>query len=213
MSSVVGCHNGGSGDIDMYRGFALSENVVAVRVAQAAGLKNVIQTARRFGIKAQLQETTNLVLGGHEVTMLEMAGAYGAIANEGIYTQPHAIRRVLDGRDCKNSKDIRTCRVIFDADKDLQPRRIVDASVANTIADLMRGTVEYGTGRAAAIPQATVVGKTGTTDAGRDLWFIGFLPQRRLLAAVWLGNDEGTTGGSSGLAAQVWGEYMGKVIR
>ena len=213
VSSVVGCHNGGSGDIDMYRGFALSENVVAVRVAQAAGLKNVIQTARRFGIKAQLQETTNLVLGGYEVTMLEMAGAYGAIANEGIYTQPHAIRRVLDGRDCKNSKDIRTCRVIFDADKDLQPRRIVDASVANTIADLMRGTVEYGTGRAAAIPQATVVGKTGTTDAGRDLWFIGFLPQRRLLAAVWLGNDEGTTGGSSGLAAQVWGEYMSKVIR
>ncbi len=213
VSGVIGCHNGGSGDIDMYRGFALSENVVAVRVAQAAGLKNVIQTAKRFGIKAKLQESTNLVLGGYEVTMLEMVGAYGAIANEGIYTQPHAIRRVLDGRDCKNSKDIRTCRVIFDADKDLQPRRIVDAGVANTIADLMRGTVEYGTGRAAAIPQATVVGKTGTTDAGRDLWFIGFLPQRRLLAAVWLGNDEGTTGGSSGLAAQVWGEYMGKVVR
>lgn len=213
LSGVVGCHNGGSGDIDMYRGFALSENVVAVRVAQAAGLKNVIQTAKRFGIKAKLQESTNLVLGGYEVTMLEMVGAYGAIANEGIYTEPHAIRRVLDGRDCKNSKDIRTCRVIFDADRDLQPRRIVDAGVANTIADLMRGTVEYGTGRAAAIPQATVVGKTGTTDAGRDLWFIGFLPQRRLLAAVWLGNDEGTTGGSSGLAAQVWGEYMGKVVR
>jgi membrane peptidoglycan carboxypeptidase len=213
VSGVVGCHNGGSGDIDMYRGFALSENVVAVRVAQAAGLNNVIQTAKRFGIKAKLEESTNLVLGAYEVTMLEMVGAYGAIANEGLYTQPHSIKRVLDGRDCKNSKDFRTCRVIFDADKDLQPRRIVDASVANTIADLMRGTVEYGTGRAAAIPQATVVGKTGTTDAGRDLWFIGFLPQRRLLAAVWLGNDEGTTGGSSGLAAQVWGEYMGKVVR
>lgn len=213
VSGVVGCHNGGSGDIDMYRGFALSENVVAVRVAQAAGLKNVIQTAKRFGIKAQLQENTNLVLGGYEVTMLEMVGAYGAIANAGLYTQPHAIKRVLDGRDCKNSKDIRTCRVIFDADKDLQPRRIVDASVANTVTDLMRGTVEYGTGRAAAISQATVVGKTGTTDAGRDLWFIGFIPQRRLLAAVWLGNDEGATGGSSGLAAQVWGEYMGKVVR
>jgi membrane peptidoglycan carboxypeptidase len=197
----------------MYRGFALSENVVAVRVAQAAGLSNVVRTARRFGITASLQESTNLVLGGYEVTMLEMVGAYGAIANSGVYIRPHAIRRVLDGRDCQNPKDRRTCRVIFDDDRDLQPRRVVETSLANTVIDLMRGTVEYGTGKAAGISQATVVGKTGTTDAGRDLWFIGFLPQRNLLTAVWLGNDEGTTGGSSSLAAEVWAAYMGKVVQ
>jgi membrane peptidoglycan carboxypeptidase len=213
LSGVAGCHNGGSGDIDMYRGFALSENVVAVRVAQAAGLNNVARTARRFGITVPLEENTNLVLGGYEVTMLEMVGAYGAIANSGVYIRPHAIKRVLDGRDCQNPKDRRTCRVIFDDGRDLQPRRVVETSLANTMTDLMRGTVQFGTGRAAAIPQATVVGKTGTTDAGRDLWFIGFSPQQSLLTAVWLGNDEGTTGGSSGLAAEVWGAYMSKIVR
>jgi membrane peptidoglycan carboxypeptidase len=210
---IAGCHNGGSGSINMYRGFALSENVVAIRVAESAGLENVIKIARKLGVKSKMEPTSNLVLGGFEVSMLEMVGAYGAIANQGIYRQPHAIVRILDSRDCKKPKDIKTCRVIFDAAQDFPARQAIDANVANTMIDMMTGTVQYGTGRPAAIPQARVVGKTGTTDEGRDLWFIGIVPSRQVVAAVWLGNDEGVTSGSSSLAAQVWSDYMKNAIR
>ncbi len=213
LSGVSGCHNGGSGAIDMYRGFALSENVVAVRVAEAAGFDNVVKMARTLGITTKLEATSNMVLGGNEVKILEMAGAYATVVNEGKYTKPHAIKRILDSADCQNPKDRKTCRVIFDASVYLKPRQAIDSGVASTMVDMMRGVVQYGTGRSAAIPQGTVVGKTGTTDEGRDLWFIGAVPRRNLVTAVWLGNDEGVTNGSSAVAAQVWGDYMRQAIR
>ncbi len=213
LSGVTGCHNGGSGSIDMYRGFALSENVVAVRIAEATGFDNVVKMARTLGITAKLDASSNMVLGGNEVKILEMAGAYATVVNEGKYNKPHAIKRILDSADCKNPKDRQTCRVIFDASTFLKPRQAIDAGVASTMLDMMRGVVQYGTGRAAAIPQGTVVGKTGTTDEGRDLWFIGAVPRKNLVAAVWLGNDEGITRGSSAVAAQVWGDYMRQAVR
>ncbi len=213
LSGLVGCHNGGSGAIDMYRGFALSENVVAVRIAERAGLENVVKMARTLGITAKLDPSSNMVLGGNEVKILEMAGAYATVLNSGKYIKPHAIKRILDSADCKNPKDRQTCRVIFDASTFIKPRQVIDAGVASTMVDMMRGVVQYGTGRPAAIPQGTVVGKTGTTDEGRDLWFIGAVPRSNLLAAVWLGNDEGVTRGSSAVAAGVWGDYMRQAVR
>ncbi len=237
ISGISGCQNGGSGNIDMYRGFALSENPIAVRVAQAAGLENVLKLAKRMGITSDLQANTNLVLGGYEVTMLEMIGAYSAIANQGNYLKPHAIKRILDSRDCQKEEKIEPsspsnsrwqripnsllanknapsfCRVIFEATQDLQARPVITASIANTLIDLMAGSVSYGTGRPAAIPQGTVVGKTGTTDGGRDLWFIGIMPQKNLVTAVWLGNDQGVTSGSSAIAAQAWRNYMQRALR
>ena len=213
VSGVIGCHNGGSGAIDMYRGFALSENVVAVRVADAAGLDNVVKMARNLGITTKLDASNNMVLGGNEVKILEMTGAYAAVINEGKYIKPHAIKRILDSADCQNPKDRKTCRVIFDASTFLKPRQAIDAGVASAMVDMMRGVVQYGSGRSAAIPQGTVVGKTGTTDEGRDLWFIGSVPKRNLVAAVWLGNDEGVTSGSSAVAAQVWSDYMRQAVR
>jgi len=213
LSGIIGCHNGGSGNIDMYRGFALSENVVAVRVAEAAGLENVVKMAKNLGITAKLDASSNMVLGGNEVRILEMAGAYATMVNEGKYIKPHAIKRILDSADCQNPKDRQTCRVIFDASTFIKPRQAIDAGVASAMVDMMRGVVQYGTGRSAAIPQGTAIGKTGTTDDGRDLWFIGAVPRRNLLAAVWLGNDEGVTRGSSAVAAGVWGDYMRQAVR
>jgi membrane peptidoglycan carboxypeptidase len=213
LAGIVGCHNGGSGAIDMYRGFALSENVVAIRVAEAAGFENVVKMAKTLGITTKLDASSNMVLGGNEVKILEMAGAYATVVNEGKYIKPHAIKRILDTNDCKVPKDRQTCRVVFDASNVLKPRQVIDAGVANTMVDMMRGVVQYGTGRPAAIAQGTVVGKTGTTDEGRDLWFIGAVPKKNLVTAVWLGNDQGVTNGSSAVAAQVWGDYMRQAVR
>ncbi len=213
LSGVTGCHNGGSGAIDMYRGFALSENVVAVRVGEATGLDNVVKMAKKLGITSKLDPSTNMVLGGNEVKILEMAGAYATVVNDGKYIKPHAIKRILDSADCQNPKDRKTCRVIFDASTYLKPRQAIDAGVASVMVEMMRGVVQYGTGRSAAIAQGTVIGKTGTTDEGRDLWFIGAVLRRNLVAAVWLGNDQGVTNGSSAVAAQVWGDYMRQAVR
>ena len=154
-----------------------------------------------------------MVLGGNEVKILEMAGAYATVVNQGKYIKPHAIKRILDTNDCKVPKDRQTCRVVFDASNALKPRQVIDAGVANIMVDMMRGVVQYGTGRPAAIAQGTAVGKTGTTDEGRDLWFIGAVPKRNLVTAVWLGNDQGVTNGSSAVAAQVWGDYMRQAVR
>ncbi len=217
VSGVAGCHNGASGSTNMYVGFALSENAIAIRVAQTAGLDNVAKFAEKLGITAPLDRSNNMVLGGNEVSLLEMVGAYATVFNQGVYHKPHAIRRILDSNDCTNRKDrTNTCRVIFDARNDLPAKPLLDSRVASDLQDLMRGVVTNGTGRAARISQAVVMGKTGTTDQARDLWFIGaaVTSPSTITTAIWLGNDEGVTeNGSGAVAAGVWGDYMRLAIR
>ena len=217
VGGVAGCHNGASGSANMYVGFALSENAIAIRVAQAAGLDNVARFAEKLGITAKLDRSNNMVLGGNEVSLMEMAGAYATVFNQGIYNKPHAIRRILDSNDCTNRKDpTNTCRVIFDARKDTPGKPLIDSRIASDLQDLMRGVVTNGTGRAARISQAVVMGKTGTTDQARDLWFIGgaVTSPSTITTAIWLGNDEGVTeNGSGAVAAGVWGNYMRLAVR
>ena len=76
----------------------------------------------------------------------------------------------------------------------------------------MQAVVARGTGRAASIGMGEEAGKTGTTDKNVDLWFIGFIPSRQLVTGIWLGNDNNSpTLGSSGQAAQLWGNYMRQI--
>ena len=78
---------------------------------------------------------------------------------------------------------------------------------------LLQRVVTSGTGRSAAIGLGEG-GKTGTTDRNVDLWFIGVIPNRQLVTGIWLGNDNNSpTSGSSAQAAQLWGNYMGKIAR
>ena len=101
------------GEIDMYRGLAQSENAVAFRVAQDVGLNRVIDTAKSLGIKSPLTASPGLVIGESEVTVLEITGAYAALANNGIWYRPHAIKRILDGSDCVDPSNPKTCREIY----------------------------------------------------------------------------------------------------
>ena len=78
---------------------------------------------------------------------------------------------------------------------------------------LLRGVVRVGTGRNASLGLGEEAGKTGTNSDNRDLWFIGYIPSRQLVTGVWLGNDDNSpTRGTSGQAAQVWGNYMRQVV-
>jgi membrane peptidoglycan carboxypeptidase len=206
-----GCRNGGSGEMDMFRGFALSENVIALRVAQDVGLSRVIATARKLGITARLQAVPALVLGQSEVSPLELTRAYAVVANGGRQRLPLAIRQVLDAGDCEDPRSIATCRVIYDQSQN-PSSQVLDPGVARVMQEMMAQVVQSGTGGGAAISQGAA-GKTGTTNSGRDLWFVGYVPSRNLLTSIWLGNDDNSpTSGSSAQAANLWGDYMNKVV-
>jgi penicillin-binding protein 1A len=205
-----GCRSGGA-SVNMYTGMALSENVVALRVAQDAGLNRVIQTARDLGIESKLDPVPAVVLGQNESTVLEMSRAYAVIANGGLKATPLAIRKVLDAGDCKDAQKIQTCRVIFDRGQE-SGEQVLDAGVAQTMNRMLQGVIRSGTGRSARLGLGEA-GKTGTTNKGRDLWFIGYVPRQTLLTGIWLGNDDNQpTTGSSGQAAALWGEYMRKIV-
>jgi membrane peptidoglycan carboxypeptidase len=207
-----GCNHGASGSVNMYTGFALSENAIALRVAKDIGLPKIVETAQKMGIKSKLEEVPALVLGQSVVNMLEMTGAYGAVANNGVWQRPRVIKRVYDTSNC-DLKQVRKCRVMYDATKDSQSKRVLSASIADTLTSMMREVITNGTGKNAGIGLGEV-GKTGTTNDNVDLWFIGFIPDRKVTTGVWLGNDDNSaTKGSSAQAAQLWGDYMGSVYK
>jgi penicillin-binding protein 1A len=199
-----------SGAIDMFQALAQSENAVALRVAQEAGLNKVVDLAERLGIESSLNPVPGLVLGQSEVTLLEMTGAYATFAANGQWNRPHAIKRILDGGDgdCQKPTERKNCRVIYSYDRDGDKNRsVLSPTVARTMTRLLRGVVTYGTGTAASLGMGEA-GKTGTTNNAIDLWFIGYLPQQSWVTGVWLGNDNNfPTSGSSQQAAQLWKVY------
>lgn len=202
------------GSATLYQGLAQSENSIALRVAKEVGIDRVVQMARKLGVKSELNPVPGLVLGQSEVTPLEMTGAYGVLANGGIYNPPHAIRRVLDSSDCQTPNDVTTCRVIYDYQQDPSGnQQVIPPDVAYTMTELLRGVIQGGTGSGAALG-LDEAGKTGTTNDGVDLWFIGYVPSRAIVSGVWLGNDDNTpTYGSSAQAAQIWKNYMGQAVQ
>jgi len=215
------CHYSDKKRLDMYDGIALSENVIALRIARDVGLDNVAVTARKMGITSKLKRTVNgeekivprLILGHSEVNLLELTGAYGVLANEGIKTRPHAIRRIFDSSNCKDIQDINTCRVIYSDNAETE-NGVIKPEVARTMTKLLTGVVQRqdGTGNKANLSGVQVAGKTGTTNDAKDLWFVGYMPNQ-FVTGVWLGNDDNTpTNGTSALAAQVWGDYMSRFV-
>lgn len=211
--SYSGCERSGGG-VDMYRGLALSENVIALRIAQEVGLDQVVNMAKRLGIQSELDPVPGLVLGQSEVTLLEMTGAYSMVANQGVSHRPHAIKRILDSSDCTDFNDLNTCRVIYAYDRE-NPTvpTVLSPSVAETMTTLLQGVVRRGTGQDAFLGLGEA-GKTGTTNENVDLWFVGYIPDLQLTTGVWLGNDDNTpTNGSSANAAKLWHDYMEQISR
>ncbi|MEN9203479.1 MAG: transglycosylase domain-containing protein [Thermostichus sp. DG_1_6_bins_120] len=208
-----GCRSG-SAPMDLARGFILSENVIALRLAQQVGLERVVSMARQMGIQAPLQPYPSMVIGTMEVNLLELTAAFAPFANQGIWSKPHTIRRILDSSDCADRSDFRTCREIYPGREDPRAqRRVLPASVAQQMTGLLQGVISSGTGRAARLGIGEA-GKTGTTTANRDLLFVGYTPNPPLVTGIWLGNDDASPSrGHSGLAAQAWGNYMRQLIR
>ena len=189
-----------SGRVTLRRALMRSANAAAVRVAQEAGLGRVIGAARAAGIRSPLQEVPALALGAFEVTPLELIAAYAPFANGGWRVRPSLVRRIEkpDGT------------LVWEADT-LARVRVIDEPSAYQLTSMLQSVVENGTGyevRRLGI-RSPVAGKTGTTNDGNDVWFVGYTPT--LVAGFWFGYDVPRTlgwGASGGrLAAPAWVDF------
>lgn len=201
------------GAANMEIALAQSENAVALRVAQDVGLDTVVATAHKMGIQSPLQAVPGLVLGQSEVNVLEITGAYTPFANNGIWSRPHAIKVIRDGRDCEDSQNHKTCRIVYQFNENGdEQKQVIKPQTAQTMHRMLQKVITSGTGGAARLGYDEA-GKTGTTNKGVDLWFIGYLPKNNLITGIWLGNDDNSpTHSSSKQAALLWGKFMKKTL-
>ncbi|MEB3308359.1 MAG: transglycosylase domain-containing protein [Cyanobacteriota bacterium] len=199
------------GTLPLTSAFAVSSNTAALRLAQRVGLERVEHKARELGLSTPLAMIPGLALGQSEVTLLELTAAYAAVANNGIWHRPTTIRRLTDAENCGGQLND-SCRRQKGTGHDIQQpgRLVVSPETARMMQELLRAVVRRGTGQAAYLGGAEG-GKTGTTDAGRDLLFVGYEPKRHWVMGIWLGNDDNSpTRAGSGLAAGLWSEIIRK---
>jgi penicillin-binding protein 1A len=197
-----------SGSVTLTQAITRSINVVPVKLSIAMGGKDgpkagrakIVEVARRFGIKAPLPDTPSLPIGSDEVTVLEHAVAYATFPNRGKAVTPHAVLEVRTGAG----------DLVWRWDRDgPKPRQAIPPNIAADMAGMMSHVVSEGTARRAALDGIPTAGKTGTTNAYRDAWFVGYTGN--FTCAVWYGNDDYSptnrmTGGS--LPAQTWHDIM-----
>ena len=190
------------GMVTVRRALEGSLNTATVRLAQAVGLGTVVGTARALGVEGDLKPVPALALGVFETTPLDLARAYLPLANGGLAPSGGAVETVTDDSG----------RAIWSAGR--ETRQVIGAPEAFLVTSLLEGVINAGTGaaaRAMGVPGA-VAGKTGTTNDGRDAWFVGY--SSNLLALVWVGFDDGAPAGLSGAegALPIWSEFMRQAL-
>tara|TARA_B100000073_G_scaffold21642_1_gene17078 strand:- start:71 stop:2230 length:2160 start_codon:yes stop_codon:yes gene_type:complete len=197
------------GRLSLTSAFASSNNTAALRLAQRVGLDQVVRQARALGITTPLDPVPGLALGQSEVRLIELTGAYAAVLNKGEWKPPSTIRRLLDAETCRD-ETLRGCGSLAGNDqRGVNPgRQAVRSESAAQMQALLRAVVRTGTGTAASLG-GQEGGKTGTTNEGRDLLFVGYEPSRRWVMGIWLGNDDNSpSASSSALAASLWADII-----
>lgn len=184
-----------------------SINTVPVRLyvggydgLKGLGGKRITTIARKMGITAPLVENPPMVLGANGITALEMATGYGTFVNAGYKMHTHTVSQIHDSAG--------TLLYDFKKDGPKKERALKDETVAS-MNTILSQIPEWGTGRRAKLEGIKTAGKTGTTQAYRDAWFVGFTGN--FVASVWFGNDnykstKRLTGGR--LPAMTWKKFM-----
>jgi penicillin-binding protein 1A len=185
------------GRVSLAAAFADSLNDAAVRLSQQVGIPEVIAAARDLGLHGPLANNPSLALGTSEVTLLDLTGAYAAVRAGAAPVTPWAIASV------QLPDEQRAVPI----GRPHEPQHSL-GQYQGELIQLLRGVVEHGTGRAAALP-GFAAGKTGTAQDYRDAWFIGF--NDSLVVGVWVGNDDHSpmrhvVGGT--LPAMIWKRFM-----
>lgn len=202
------------GPMTIREGLYTSTNMIAIKLGwEEVGIETVAQTARRMGIQTEIGRLPSTTIGASSVIPLQMTEAYASFPNLGTKVRPFPILRVED----------RNGNVIWEP----QPERteVLDSLSSRIMVSMLEDVVVRGTGytairvRAGLPREVPAAGKTGTTNDGTNVWFVGFTPD--LVATVWFGMDtpvpifrrQGATREATGggLAAPVWGSFMRRV--
>jgi penicillin-binding protein 1A len=215
--AVPGCGGGdcaisnydhrGYGRITLREAMRASVNTVFAQLVVDVTIDDTVAMARRLGLERvdpERQYGASLALGSAESSPLEMASAYGTFANRGIRAEPTGIVRVIDADG----------NVLID-NRAPSGQRVLDEAVADNVTDVLVDVIDNGTGKRAQIGRPAA-GKTGTAQAYRAAWFVGYTP--KLSTAVWMGHADrsaslrringvgAVTGGSH--PAVAWADFM-----
>ena len=190
------------GPVTLAQALAQSYNIPVVKLFEEVGREAVAQIASDFGIESDLAQGPALALGASESTLIEMTGAYAGILNGGSSVEPYGLVELR----------IRGERNPLLEQEGGIGERVISEKAARQLTWMMYNVIEVGTGTRAKLGDRQAAGKTGTTQAARDAWFIGFTAD--YVAGVWMGYDDntpltGVTGG--GLPAEIWQETMKRV--
>lgn len=199
-------------------GLAKSSNTITVKVAEGLGktyeeaVEVMVDYLDNFGLTTIVDSPaitnndlnfSSLTLGGlvKGVSPLEMASAYGVLANKGVYVEPTIVSKI----SFKNSSIV--------IQNTSRQHRVVDEDVAYIMTDMLKAVAsDIGTGRRARIATGMpVAGKTGTTNGNREAWFIGYTPY--YVASTLIADDEGNRGvvAGSSTPASLWSKVMTKI--
>lgn len=186
------------GEVTLRTALEQSYNVATARLATEMGLERVVETARKLGLAGRLQPVPAAALGAFEVTPLEMAASYAALAGEGIRPEPLSVLQVTGpGGEALEARE-------------LSMSRVAPAGPVHLVNRALQGVLERGT--ASGVRElgygGPAAGKTGTTDGHRDAWFVGYTPE--VVVLVWVGFDDNRTVGLSGAEAAlpIWVRFV-----
>ncbi len=196
---------GFEGPMTLRAALARSENIPAIKVLYLSGIRDSIETAQDLGITTLTAAPEHyglpLVLGGGEVSLLEMTGAYSVFANDGKKNPPTGILRVEDasGRVLEEYEEHPT--------QMLEPRiaRLINSILADNVAR----SPEFGLRSPLYFADYDVAAKTGTTNDFRDAWIIGYTPG--IAVGAWTGNNDNSSminNPASFIVAPMWHDFM-----
>jgi len=196
------------GSMTVREGTIHSVNCVYARMIMDVGPQKVADIAKQMGIVTPLEANPAIALGGLRVgvSALEMASAYGTLANNGTFCKPLGIKKITDASG----------RVI--QENQPEPKEILEPAIAYESTNILKDVIKFGTGRLANIGRPAA-GKTGTTNDYKDAWFVGYTPD--LVASVWVGhadklvpmtNVHGIRVAGGTFPAQIWAKFMSKAL-
>src|SRR5262245_56921556 len=189
---------------------AHSINTISAQLVASLGVDYVIEFMRQMGIRSAIPRHISIALGTPDLSVLEEAYAVATYPAGGREVAPRYVARVASAEG----------EVLEDNTHPPPPKRRIPADLAYLMVDMMKGVVQFGTGKGALALGRPAAGKTGTSTSFRDAWFVGYTPD--LLCTVWVGRDDftpighDTTGGQTALP--IWLAFMraasaGKPVR
>jgi penicillin-binding protein 1A len=191
------------GAVTVRQALADSRNLPAIRTLQAIGIPYAVEFASRFGFSPRrLPRFLPLALGAGTTSPLRLAAAYSVFANHGHRVEPYLISRITDSDG----------KVLFAADTEAQPPRVISERNAFVMDSLLRSVVDDGTGAGVRryLHRGDIAGKTGTTNDAADGWFAGYAGN--VVTVAWMGFDDNHSLGAHEFGATtalpMWASYM-----